>query len=77
MSIWERYRPHDQPSLPHHGEGFSIAFGFNYANTVVLMPIPESGPTLSAIERYRIKWMLGVPALYRMILESDQSTSTT
>ncbi len=53
-------------------KGFSIAFGFNYANTVVLMPIPEVDPTLSAIERYRIKWMLGVPALYRMILESDR-----
>lgn len=53
-------------------KGFSIAFGFNFANTVVLMPIPEVDPTLSAIERYRIKWMLGVPALYRMILESDR-----
>ncbi|OPY04331.1 MAG: Long-chain-fatty-acid--CoA ligase [Syntrophorhabdus sp. PtaB.Bin184] len=53
-------------------KGFSIAFGFNLANTVVLMPIPEVDPTLSAIERYRIKWMLGVPALYRMILESDR-----
>ncbi len=53
-------------------KGFSIAFGFNYANTVVLMPLPEVDPTLSAIERYRVKWMLGVPALYRMILESDR-----
>jgi len=53
-------------------KGFSIAFGFNFANTVVLMPIPEVDPALSAIERYGIKWMLGVPALYRMILESDR-----
>ncbi len=53
-------------------KGFSIAFGFNFANTVVLMPVPEVDPTLSAIERYRIKWMLGVPALYRMMLESDR-----
>lgn len=53
-------------------KGFSIAFGFNYANTVVLMPLPEVDPTLSAIERYRIKWMLGVPALYRMMLENDR-----
>lgn len=53
-------------------KGFSIAFGFNYANTVVLMPIPEVDPTLSAIERYKIKWMLGVPALYRMMLENDR-----
>jgi long-chain acyl-CoA synthetase len=53
-------------------KGFAIAFGFNYGNTVVLMPIPEVDPTLSAIERYRIKWMLGVPALYRMMLENDR-----
>ncbi len=53
-------------------KGFSIAFGFNYANTVVLMPLPEVDPTLSAIERYGIKWMLGVPALYRMMLENDR-----
>ncbi|MCX8023078.1 MAG: long-chain fatty acid--CoA ligase, partial [Syntrophorhabdaceae bacterium] len=53
-------------------KGFAIAFGFNYGNTVVLMPMPEIDATLSAIERYRIKWMLGVPALYRMILENDR-----
>jgi long-chain acyl-CoA synthetase len=53
-------------------KGFAIAFGFNYGNTVVLMPIPEVDPTLSAIERYGIKWMLGVPALYRMMLENDR-----
>lgn len=53
-------------------KGFSIAFGFNYGNTVVLMPIPEVDATLSAIERYKIKWMLGVPALYRMMLENDR-----
>lgn len=53
-------------------KGFSIAFGFNYGNAVVLMPLPEVDATLSAIERYRIKWMLGVPALYRMMLENDR-----
>lgn len=53
-------------------KGFAIAFGFNYGNAVVLMPIPEVDPVLSAIERYKIKWMLGVPALYRMMLENDR-----
>lgn len=53
-------------------KGFSIAFGFNYGNTVVLMPTPEVDAVLSAIERYKIRWMLGVPALYRMILENDR-----
>lgn len=53
-------------------KGFMIAFGLNYGNTVVLMPLPEVDATLAAIERYKTKWMLGVPALYRMILESDR-----
>ncbi len=53
-------------------KGFTIGFGLNYGNTVVLMPIPEVDATLAAIERYKVRWMLGVPALYRMILESDR-----
>lgn len=53
-------------------KGFAIAFGFNFGNTVVLMPTPEVDAVLAAIERYKIKWMLGVPALYRMILENDR-----
>jgi long-chain acyl-CoA synthetase len=36
------------------------------------MPTPEVDAILSAVERYRVRWMLGVPALYRMILESDR-----
>jgi len=53
-------------------KGFTIAFGLNFGNTVVLMPSPEVDATLKAIERYRVGWMLGVPALYRMFLESDR-----
>jgi long-chain acyl-CoA synthetase len=53
-------------------KGFTIAFGLNQGNTVVLMPIPEVDPTLAAIERYKVRWMLGVPALYRMMLENDR-----
>jgi len=53
-------------------KGFAIAFGFNFGNTVVLMPSPEVDATLKAIERYKVGWMLGVPTLYRMILENDR-----
>ena len=53
-------------------KGFTIAFGFNLGNTVVLMPSPEVDATLKAIERYKVGWMLGVPALYRMFLENDR-----
>jgi long-chain acyl-CoA synthetase len=53
-------------------KGFTISFGFNFGNTVILMPSPEIDPTLKAIERYKVGWMLGVPALYRMMLENDR-----
>lgn len=53
-------------------KGFTIAFGFNFGNTVILMPLPEVDAVLSAIERYKVRWVLGVPALYRMILENDR-----
>jgi long-chain acyl-CoA synthetase len=53
-------------------KGFTIAFGFNFGNTVILMPSPEVDATLKAIERYKVGWMLGVPALYRMMLENDR-----
>jgi long-chain acyl-CoA synthetase len=53
-------------------KGFTIAFGFNFGNTVILMPLPEVDAVLSAIERYKVRWMLGVPALFRMFLENDR-----
>jgi long-chain acyl-CoA synthetase len=53
-------------------KGFFIAAGLNFANTTVLMPIPHIDAVLKEIERYRVRWILGVPALYRMILENDR-----
>lgn len=53
-------------------KGFAIAFGLNFGNSVILMPVPEVDAVLKAIERYRVRWFLGVPALYRMILENDR-----
>ncbi|HDS16722.1 MAG TPA: AMP-dependent synthetase [Proteobacteria bacterium] len=53
-------------------KGFLLAAGLNFGNTTVLMPVPEVDAVLSEIERYGVRWMLGVPALYRMILENDR-----
>ena len=36
------------------------------------MPVPQVDSILRAIERYRARWILGVPALYRMMLENDR-----
>ncbi len=52
--------------------GLLMAVGLNCGNTTVLMPVPQVDAILAAIERYKVRWMLGVPALYRMILENDR-----
>lgn len=53
-------------------KGFLIATTLNYGNTAVLMPVPHVDAILREIERHRVRWFLGVPALYRMILEHDR-----
>ncbi len=53
-------------------KGFMIASGLNFGNKVILMPQPQVDAILKAIERYKVRWMLGVPTLYRMILENDR-----
>lgn len=52
--------------------GLFVAIGLNYGNTTVIMPLPQIDAILRAIEKYQVRWMLGVPALYRMILENDR-----
>ena len=52
--------------------GFFMAIGLNKGNMVVLMPQPQVDAILESIQRYKVRWFLGVPALYRMILENDR-----
>jgi len=52
--------------------GLFTAIGLNYGNATVIMPVPQVDSILRAIEKYRVRWVLGVPALYRMILENDR-----
>jgi long-chain acyl-CoA synthetase len=52
--------------------GLFVAIGLNYGNTTILMPVPQIDAILGAIQRYRVRWLLGVPALYRMVLENDR-----
>lgn len=53
-------------------KGFMIAAGLNLGNTIILMPQPHVDAMLREIERHKIRWMLGVPTLYRMVLENDR-----
>jgi long-chain acyl-CoA synthetase len=52
--------------------GLFVAVGLNYGNMSILMPVPQVDAILKAIQRYKVRWFLGVPALYRMILENDR-----
>jgi len=52
--------------------GLFVAVGLNYGSMSVLMPVPQVDAILRAIQRYKVRWLLGVPALYRMVLENDR-----
>ena len=52
--------------------GLFMSLGLNKGNTTLLMPMPQTDAILETIQRYRVRWFLGVPALYRMILENDR-----
>ncbi len=52
--------------------GLFMALGLNQGNTTILMPMPQVDAIMDAIDRHKVRWMLGVPALYRMILENDR-----
>lgn len=52
--------------------GLFMSVGLNKGNTTVLMPVPQIDAILESIQRYRVRWLLGVPTLYRMILDNDR-----
>ncbi len=52
--------------------GLSMAVGLNKGNAILLMPVPQVDAILETIQRYGVRWFLGVPALYRMILDNDR-----
>ena len=49
-----------------------MGIGLTIGNPTVIMPIPNVDAILEAMQRYKITLLLGVPALYRMILENDR-----
>src|SRR3990172_4047915 len=52
--------------------GLFVAIGLNCGNATVIMPVPQVDPILHTIQKHNVRWLLGVPALYRMILENDR-----
>jgi len=60
------------PLFHQFGQTMFMAVALYKGNPTVLMPIPEIDSILAFIQRYRGTLFLGVPALYRMILENDR-----
>jgi long-chain acyl-CoA synthetase len=52
--------------------GLFMSLGLNKGNMTLLMPAPQIDAILDSIQHYKVRWLLGVPALYRMILENDR-----
>ncbi len=53
-------------------KGMFIAVGLNSGCKTILMPTPQIDTLMRDVERHEVRWMLGVPALYRMILDNDR-----
>lgn len=53
-------------------KGMFMGIALTLGNPTVLMPVPHIDAMLEAIQRYRVTMLLGVPALYRMILENNR-----
>jgi long-chain acyl-CoA synthetase len=54
------------------GKGTFMGIALTMGNPTVIMPAPVVDAILEAIQSYRATLLLGVPALYRMILECDR-----
>jgi long-chain acyl-CoA synthetase len=52
--------------------GLFVGIGLNSGNTTIIMPVPQVDAILQTIQKHKVRWFLGVPALYRMILENDR-----
>lgn len=60
------------PLFHQFGQTMFMAVGLSMGNPTILMPVPEVDAILDAIQRYKGTLFLGVPTLYRMILENDR-----
>lgn len=60
------------PLFHEMAQGMIMAWGLTKGNPVILMPIPDVDAILDSIQRYKVTLFLGVPTLYRMILEHDR-----
>ena len=60
------------PLFHEMAQGMTMAWGLTKGNPIFLMPMPDVDAILDTIQRYKVTLFLGVPTLYRMILEHDR-----
>ncbi len=60
------------PLFHEMAQGMTMAWGLTMGNPVLLMPIADVDAILDTIQRHKVTLMIGVPTLYRMILEHDR-----
>jgi long-chain acyl-CoA synthetase len=60
------------PLFHEMAQGMTMAWALAKGNPLILMPIPDVDAILDSIQRYKVTLILGVPTLYRMILEHDR-----
>jgi len=60
------------PLFHEMAQGMTMAWGLTKGNPLLLMPIPDVDAILDTIQRHKVTLFLGVPTLYRMILEHDR-----
>jgi len=53
-------------------KGMFMGIALTLGNPTVVMPVPQVDAILETIQKYKATLLLGVPALYRMILENDR-----
>jgi long-chain acyl-CoA synthetase len=54
------------------GKGTLMGIALSIGNPTVIMPLPLVDAILEAIQKYKATLLIGVPTLYRMILECDR-----
>lgn len=60
------------PLFHEMAQGMTMAWALTKGNPLMLMPIPHIDAILDTIQRQKVTLFLGVPTLYRMILEHDR-----
>ena len=60
------------PLFHEMAQGMTMAWGLTKGNPLFLMPLADVDAILDTIQRYKVTLFIGVPTLYRIILEHDR-----